>query len=89
MSGYTSTEESYMAVNGHCAYPSCRKRRINKGDPIVIWDNVEFSKEEVEDRLSPMGKLAVIANPSEWIEKFNSYGFKWLLPAIYCYHYPT
>lgn len=75
MAGYASTEEAYMGTNGYCSYPSCKNHRINKGDPVVIWDNVDFPKEEVENRLSPMGKLAVIANPSEWIEKIGCYGF--------------
>lgn len=75
MAGYKSTEEVFMRFSGFCSYPSCKKRKINKNDPIVIWDSVDFPKEEVENRLSPLGKLAVIANPSDWIEKFEHYGF--------------
>ena len=75
MAGYKSTEESYLHTHGFCSYPSCRNRKIKKGNPIVIWDSVDFDKATVEDCLSPMGKLAVIANPTDWVEKYGHYGF--------------
>lgn len=75
MSGYKNGEEAHTDYYGFCSYPSCKHRKIAKGGPVVLWRTVEFAKEEVEDTLSPMGKLAVIANPSQWIEKFHNYGF--------------
>lgn len=75
MAGYTSGKEAYMHTNGFCAYPSCKHGKIDKDGPVVIWDNVKFHKTEVEERLSPMSKLAVVANPSEWLEKYGHYSF--------------
>ena len=56
-----------------CAYPSCRKRMVHRDDDIVIWEGVNVSKKNFEDNLSPMAKLATIANPSEYYQKHGQY----------------
>lgn len=75
MSGYKSSLEVPMKFNGFCSYPSCRHKKIEKDKPFVSWHGVNFPIEEVNDDLSSMAKLAAIANPSEWVEKFGYYGF--------------
>jgi len=46
-----------------CAYPSCRHRRIARDQDAVFWDGVHIPADEFEFNLSPMAKLATIANP--------------------------
>ena len=47
-----------------CSYPSCHKR-ISAGDNGVMWDSVSVEKEEFYYNLSPLAKLAVVANPTD------------------------
>ena len=45
------------------------------------WHGVSFTPEQVADELSPMAKLAAVANPSDFVEKFGHYGFNMELHA--------
>jgi hypothetical protein len=56
-----------------CVYPSCRNRAIRRNEDAVFWDGVNIAKDEFESNLSPLGKLAVVANPSEYTEKYGYY----------------
>lgn len=73
MSGYKKADDSPVQPYGFCSYPSCKHRRIEKDKPFVAWRGVDFSPEQINADLSPMAKLAVIANPSEFVEKFGVY----------------
>jgi hypothetical protein len=79
MSGYKNSEALPVYFYGHCSYPSCRHNRINSDEPFVAWNDVSFSPEQIQDNLSPMSKLAVVANPSEYVEKFGHYGLNMFL----------
>lgn len=56
-----------------CSYPSCRNRRINRNEDAVFWDGVHIGKNSFENNLSPVAKIAAIANPTEYFEKYNRY----------------
>jgi hypothetical protein len=75
MSGHKSSNDSGVFFHGFCSYPNCEHKKIAKNAPFVEWHGVHFSPEQVSDELHPMAKLAVVANPSEWIEKFGFYSF--------------
>jgi hypothetical protein len=55
-----------------CMYPSCRNRKIERHQDAVFWNGVHISRDEFEHNLSPMAKLAVVANP-----KTSSSGEEW------------
>jgi hypothetical protein len=75
MASHTNAEESLTKFYGLCAYPSCPNRKMSEDEPFVEWHSAYFTKEQVEDNLSPMSKLAVIANPTDFVEKYGKYGF--------------
>jgi hypothetical protein len=56
-----------------CVYPSCRNRRINRTEDAVFWDGVNVTKDEYERGLSPLARLAVVANPSNYVQKYGHY----------------
>lgn len=56
-----------------CAYPNCRSRRIGRDEHAVFWDGVHLNKDAFERNLSPIAKLAAIANPTDYFEKYNQY----------------
>lgn len=56
-----------------CVYPSCRNRAIRRDEDAVFWDGVNIARDEFESSLSSLGKLAVVANPSEYTEKYGHY----------------
>ena len=61
-----------------CSYPSCHKR-ISAGDNGVTWDSVGIEKEEFYYyNLSPLAKLAVVANPID-----KSYRDNYFATSIY------
>jgi hypothetical protein len=66
--GYRNETEICM-----CVYPSCRNRKIRRNEDAVFWDGVDIAKDEFESSLSPLAKLAVVANPSEFTEKYGYY----------------
>jgi hypothetical protein len=66
--GYRNGTEICM-----CVYPSCRNRKIRRNEDAVFWDGVDIAKDEFESSLSPLAKLAVVANPSEFTEKYGYY----------------
>lgn len=47
----------------YCSYPSCRNKKIERFQDAVFWDGVDISKDNFESNLSPMAKLATVANP--------------------------
>ncbi len=63
------------------SYPNCKHKKIEKHSPFVEWHGVYFSPKQVTDEQHPMAKLAAIANPSEEVEKWGSYGFNMELHA--------
>jgi len=79
LAGTKLAEEGYIDVYRgekevhECAYPSCRNRKINRNEHAVFWDGVHIGKDSFENNLSPVGKIAAIANPTEYFEKYNSY----------------
>lgn len=75
MTAHANAEESLTKFYGVCAYPSCRNRKLFPDKPFVEWHHAVFSKQQVEDNLSAMSKLAVIANPTGYVEKYGEYGF--------------
>lgn len=66
--GYRGENEVYA-----CSYPSCRNRKINRSEDAVFWDGVHISRDSFENNLSPIAKLAAVANPTEYFEKYNKY----------------
>jgi hypothetical protein len=66
--GYRGETEICM-----CVYPSCRNRKILRSEDAVFWDGVNLAKDEFENNLSPLAKLAVVANPSDYTEKYGHY----------------
>ena len=64
MSGYKNAEQSPFYFRGSCSYPNCHHKKIEKDAPFVEWHGVSFTPEQVADELSPMAKLATVANPS-------------------------
>jgi hypothetical protein len=54
-----------------CMYPSCHNRKIERNQDAVFWNGVHIPKEEFEHNLSPIAKLAAVANPRE--EQFRHY----------------
>jgi hypothetical protein len=66
--GYRGEAEICM-----CVYPSCRNRKIRRNEDAVFWDGVNIAKDEFEGNLSPLAKLAAVANPSEFTEKYGYY----------------
>ena len=56
-----------------CAYPSCRSRKIARKQDAVFWDGVHLSKDVFENNLSPLAKLATVANPTDFMEKQGYY----------------
>lgn len=62
-----------------CSYPSCRNKVIRYGEAFVSWDGVAFSRHDVERHLSPMAKLDSIANPSDYVKKYDQYTFNFYL----------
>jgi hypothetical protein len=56
----------------YCSYPSCRNRKITRDQDAVSWDIVHIAKDEFEFNLSPLAKLAVVANP-----KITDRGEEW------------
>ena len=56
-----------------CSYPNCRNRKINRNEDAVFWDGVKVSRDFFERNLSPVAKIAAIANPTEYFEKYNKY----------------
>ena len=56
-----------------CAYPNCPHNKIARDEPAVFWDGVHLPKDVFESNLSPLGKLAVVANPSDYTEKYGYY----------------
>jgi hypothetical protein len=56
-----------------CAYPNCKNKRIARDENAVCWNGVHIPKEEFESNLSPMAKLAAVANPTEFMEKHGYY----------------
>lgn len=81
MSGYKNAEQSPFYFKGSCSYPNCKHRKIEKDAPFVEWHGVSFTPEQVVDELSPMAKLATVANPSDFVEKFGHYVFNMELHA--------
>lgn len=75
MSGHKNAEHAPMRNHGICSYPSCKHRKIGKQDPMVEWRDVRFAAEGVHSELSPMAKLAVVANPSDYAAKSGLYSF--------------
>jgi len=69
----TKLDESKNQFDGYrtddavceCMYPSCRTRKIERHQDAVFWNGVHIPKEEFEHHLSPIAKLAVVANPKE------------------------
>jgi len=60
-----------------CAYPSCLNRRIERHQDAVFWDYLNVATEEFNRvNLTPLAKLAVIANPEDFVEKQGSYSVK-------------
>jgi len=56
-----------------CVYPSCANRKIARDQDAVFWDGVHLSKAVFESSLSPMAKLAAIANPTDYVQKYDHY----------------
>jgi hypothetical protein len=56
-----------------CAYPSCRQKAITRKEDAVIWDGVRISTEDIHRSMTPLAKLAVVANPTDYVEKYNAY----------------
>ena len=60
----------------YCSYPSCRNKKIERHQDAVFWDGVEIPEEDFKNNLSPMAKLAVVANPwtdSKGVERQDYY----------------
>ena len=55
-----------------CSYSSCRNRKITREQDAVSWDLVHIPRDEFEFNLSPMARLATIANP-----KLTDKGEEW------------
>ena len=47
----------------YCSYPSCHNKKIERFQDAVFWDGVDIPKDRFEFNLSPMAKLATVANP--------------------------
>lgn len=75
MSHYKNAEDSPIKFYGFCSYPNCNLKTITQHEPFVQWDGIKFKPEQVEDELSPIAKLAAVANPEKFVEKFGHYGF--------------
>lgn len=75
MSAHKNSAEAPMLVYGGCSYPSCRQRKIETDSPFVSWHGLRITPEQLHDNLSPMAKLVVVANPSEYAERFGEYSF--------------
>jgi hypothetical protein len=56
-----------------CSYPICRNRKIARKQDAVFWDGVHLSKDTFESGLSPLAKLAAVANPTEFTQKHGYY----------------
>lgn len=56
-----------------CAYPNCKSRRIGRNESAVFWNGVHLDKDTFESNLSPVARLAAIANPTDYFEKYNHY----------------
>jgi len=56
-----------------CSYPNCHNRKIERNQDAVFWDNINLTKDEFERNLSPLAKLAAVANPTDFIEKYGHY----------------
>ncbi len=46
-----------------CSYPNCKHKKISREEHAVCWNGVHIPNDEFDDNLSPLGKLAVVANP--------------------------
>ena len=55
-----------------CMYPNCRNRKIERRQDAVFWNSVHVPKSEFEHNLSPIAKLANLANP-----RLQSDGKEW------------
>ena len=66
--GYRGDNEA-----GWCSYPNCRNKKITRNENAVFWNGVHISKDEFEHNLSPIGKIATIANPTDYFQEYNTY----------------
>lgn len=73
MSGHKNSEQSPLFFHGNCSYPNCKRKKIEKNAPFVEWHGVAFTTEQIHDELHPMAKLAAIANPTQFVERYGYY----------------
>ena len=68
--------------NCTCAYPNCKNRLIERHEDAVFWDGAHIDLDEFNRvNLSPMAKLAVAANPTDFVQKYGYYPVKIALHA--------
>jgi hypothetical protein len=56
-----------------CSYPNCHSRKIAREEDAVFWNGAHIAKQYFENNLSPLAKLAVIANPTKFKEEHGYY----------------
>ena len=69
------TWDSYRGENKSfvCSYPSCHNKKIERTQDAVFWDGIYLDKHEFEHNLTPLAKLAAVANPTDFMEKYGYY----------------